>query len=130
MEDITKSKGITGYGLLELYAGNFGVDGCALHDLACMVANHKDDHDGDVDAVIADFVYAKFYSDMIRQFRIMKTAGRNEIGMTFDEYASRIRFPYAREAFTGYLRDVWKDASKWALEIVSLDREDLRYSTL
>lgn len=122
--------GMDGLGLLELYAENFGVDGCALHDLAYMVANHKDDHDGDVEAVIADFVYSKFYSDMIGKCRIAEMAGRGEIGITFDEYVSRVRFPYNKERFVGYLRGVWKDAARWAQEIVSSDREDLRYGKL
>lgn len=112
MEDIMELNGMGGLGLLDLYAVIFGVDGNTLYDLAYRVANHKDDHDGDVEAVIADFVYSKFRSDMV---------GYRRQGMTFDEYvAHHVRFPYGprneeafKETFIEYLRGVWDDAASF-----------------
>lgn len=104
--------GIDGLGLLDLYAANFGVDGSTLYDLAYRVANHKDDHDDDVEAVIADFVYSKFRPDMVWYCRQ---------GMTFDGYvAHHVHFPYGaynkeafKETFLEYLRGVWDDAASF-----------------
>lgn len=105
MEDITKSKGIAVYDLLELYAESFIVGGGTLYNLAYIVANHEDDYDGDVDALIGHLVYSEFRSDMIRH---------RKQGMTFDGYVRHyVHFPYGscnKEAFVEYLRDVWDDA--------------------
>lgn len=108
MEDIMKLKGITVYDLLELYTESFIVGGNTLYDLAYTVANHKDDYDGDVDALIEYLVYSEFRSDMI---------GCCRQGMTFDGYvAYHVHFPYGscnKETFMEYLRGVWDDAASF-----------------
>lgn len=38
---------------------------------------------------------------------------RREGGGSFDEYVTRVRFPYGKEAFIEYLRDVWEHAYCW-----------------
>lgn len=117
MGNIMKLKGITVYDLLELYTESFIVGGNTLYDLAYTVAKHKDDYDGNVDALIEHLVYSEFRSDMIWCCRQ---------GMTFDGYvAHHVHFPYGsrnKEAFTQYLRGVWDDAVRWAQGIVSLDQ--------
>lgn len=94
--------GIDEDSLLDLYAENFAIDGATLRDLADAVDYHEDDRCGGVAAGIEDFVYSRFYADMV---------GRCKNGVTFDEYVGALRFPHDREAFMGYLRDVWDVAA-------------------
>lgn len=98
---VMKLNGIDDGNLLDLYAENFPINGDTLRDLAYTVDDYEDNYDGSVNAGIENFVDSAFHNDMYK---------RRKDGCSFDEYVVRIRFPYGKETFTGYLRGVWDDA--------------------
>lgn len=96
-----KLNGIDEGNLLDLYVANFTITGDMLRDLAYYAADAYENDDGGINAGIEDFVDSAFNNDMYK---------RRKDGCSFDEYVARVRFPYDKETFTGYLRDVWDDA--------------------
>lgn len=97
-----KLNGIDEDNLLDLYAENFVINGDTLRDLVDnVIGTYKYDEDGGVKAGIEDFIYLAFNNDMYKC--------REGVG-SFDEYVTRVRFSYGKEAFMEYLRDVWEHA--------------------
>lgn len=96
-----KLNGIDEGNLLDLYAENFPINGDTLRDLAYTVDAYENDYDGGVDAGIEEFVDIAFNNDM---YKCRKDR------CSFDEYVTRVRFPYDKETFVEYLRAVWEDA--------------------
>lgn len=83
--------------LIDLYGENFTMTTPAMHELVECI-----DMCGDVDAGITEFVDDEFREDML-------ACRGNGKGITFDDYADRVAFPYGEDAFRKHLRALWDE---------------------
>lgn len=83
--------------LIDFYEANFAITTFVMRELVETI-----DMRGDVDAGVTEFVDVAFMEDML-------ACHENGTGVTFDDYAEGIVFPYNENAFRKHLRTIWDE---------------------